>query len=336
MSRAFFAFVLAFFASVAAHATTYSCDATQIGRCSCQNFITTPGLPLGCDGRIIDGFDSLTSTLLVLDPQCPGEIGDVNLHLDIAHPQIGDLTVKLTSPSGKTATVLLRPGFETGALRGCPFDDLDVTFDDESETAYGQCAYLSPSMSGTMRSVSALSILDGGEREGLWTLVVQDTQPSNSGMLRSWSLDIPCRLPDLTMEVIDDLTIANTENGALVRFTREGDTTAALPIFLDFDGSAQPEDFSTALNERLTIPAGATSVDLPIQAVNDADGDETLVIKIRRGDYDIDGPQEATIRVDGAAPGDDDGCGCRSASRGDALLVAGLMGVWWFMRRRRG
>ncbi|HSI03996.1 MAG: proprotein convertase P-domain-containing protein [Myxococcota bacterium] len=335
MTRAFIAFAIVSLATVTASAKTYTCDAGQVGLCTCTNSITTPNAPMGCDNRIVDGFDTLTSTLLVVDSECPSEVGDVNLRIAIRHPQIGDLTVRLTSPSGDSATVLLRPGLETGELRGCPFDDLDVTFDDESETPYGQCEYLIPAMSGVMRGISSLSALDGGERNGLWTLTVQDTRTSNSGSLVAWSLDIPCQLPDLTMQVLDDLTVANTQNGALVRFVREGDTTAALPVFLDFDGDASTEDFATPLSARVVIPAGATSVDMPLQAVNDADGDELLIVKIRPGDYAIDGPEEGTVRIDGAAPGDDDGCGCRSASRGDGVIVAALLGAWLFMRRRR-
>lgn len=82
-------------------------------------------------------------------------IDSLKLNLDLAHTYRGDLVVKLTSPSGKTATISDRQGGSA--------DDLKGSFD--------------------------LSAFKGEKTKGTWTLTVEDKARVDTGTLKSWSLE---------------------------------------------------------------------------------------------------------------------------------------------------
>ncbi len=81
-------------------------------------------------------------------------IDKLKLDLDIKHTYRGDLTVTLTSPSGKSAVVHNRTGGGT--------DDVKGSFD--------------------------LSAFAGEQAKGEWTLTVADKARGDTGVLNSWSL----------------------------------------------------------------------------------------------------------------------------------------------------
>jgi subtilisin family serine protease len=82
-------------------------------------------------------------------------IDSLKLNLDLAHSYRGDLVVKLTSPSGKTATISDRAGGSA--------DDLKGSFD--------------------------LSAFKGESAKGTWTLTVEDKARRDTGTLKNWSLE---------------------------------------------------------------------------------------------------------------------------------------------------
>ncbi|MCE9673245.1 endonuclease [Myxococcus stipitatus] len=96
---------------------------------------------------------TVTSTLDVAEDTT---VDSLKLDLDIAHTYRGDLTVKLTSPSGKSAVVSNRAGGSA--------DDLKGSFD--------------------------LSAFAGEPTKGKWTLEVQDSAKSDVGTLKQWGLNI--------------------------------------------------------------------------------------------------------------------------------------------------
>jgi bacillolysin len=81
-------------------------------------------------------------------------IDKLKLDLDLAHTYRGDLTVTLTSPSGKSAVISDRAGGSA--------DDLKGSFD--------------------------LSQFAGEKTAGEWTLTVEDKAKRDTGTLKSWSL----------------------------------------------------------------------------------------------------------------------------------------------------
>jgi subtilisin-like proprotein convertase family protein len=90
-----------------------------------------------------------------------GIVKDLKVHLDIAHPFIGDLIVKLASPSGQEVVLHNREG---GAA-----DDLNTIVNGE-----------------------ILNQFHGTQAKGLWTLTVEDHATRDTGILNFWGLDLDC------------------------------------------------------------------------------------------------------------------------------------------------
>ncbi len=90
------------------------------------------------------------------------EISDVDVRVDLVHPYIGDLHVKVVSPSGTPVTLHARSGGSA--------DDIHAWYDDD----------LAP--------YEPLSRLRGESSSGTWTLQVNDGVPFNTGSLSGWSV----------------------------------------------------------------------------------------------------------------------------------------------------
>ena len=88
-----------------------------------------------------------------------GTVENIKVHIHITHPFVGDLSLKLTSPSGREITLRNREG---GAA-----DNLIITYEGEATQEFK------------------------GERTlGLWTLHVEDHATRDSGTLDSWGIDL--------------------------------------------------------------------------------------------------------------------------------------------------
>ncbi|MCP3065030.1 endonuclease [Myxococcus sp. K38C18041901] len=128
---------------------------------------------------------TVTSTLNVPDD---AKVESLKLDLDIAHTYRGDLTVKLTAPSGKSAVVSSRQGGSA--------DDLKGSFD--------------------------LSAFAGESTKGTWTLEVQDQAKGDTGTLKQWGLNIvpETKAPEPDPEPSDD-PFDGLRDDALLRAVRE-------------------------------------------------------------------------------------------------------------------
>jgi serine protease len=138
-----------------------------------------------------------TKSTLTIDQDIT--IDDLNVKLNISHTWDSDLYIYLKSPSG--TTVLL------SNHRGGSGDNFTNTvFDDEATTAirYGTAPF-----AGSYRPEQALSVFDGKDAKGTWTLVVKDTAAGDTGTLNSWSLTIQARdsAPIGPASVGDTLTV---------------------------------------------------------------------------------------------------------------------------------
>ena len=98
--------------------------------------------------------------------------------MSIAHPFIGDLVVSITSPSGTTQLVVFAVGDDG--------DDMtDTVFDDEASTAIADGT---PPYNGSYTPDGLLSVFDGEDVQGTWTLTVQDQFANNTGVLIYWGI----------------------------------------------------------------------------------------------------------------------------------------------------
>src|SRR5206468_1113078 len=99
--------------------------------------------------------------------------------VSLRHPFPSDLTLTLTSPSGKEITLL-----RTRYLAVSPTGVITLTFDD----AAGSLSV--PDAQGRIRPEEPLAAFLGDDANGPWTLTVTDTVPRDSGSLVGWSLTI--------------------------------------------------------------------------------------------------------------------------------------------------
>lgn len=124
------------------------------------------------------GRPTVQSTLSVANG---GTIMDVDVvSLRGNHNRLSDLRFTLRGPDG-TQVTFLSPACATSV-------NFTFTLDDESSTAFPSSC--SSSMNNTYRPTSALTVFDGKQSTGTWTLTVQDTRDRNGGSLSGWGLRI--------------------------------------------------------------------------------------------------------------------------------------------------
>jgi subtilisin-like proprotein convertase family protein len=119
------------------------------------------------------------------------QVNDLNVSLDIAHTWVGDLVVQLTHlGSGRTATLIDRPGAPDLSPGGCDQPDIVAVLDDEAGSpAEDECAD-GPAIAGTRRPSQALSVFDGITATGTWRLKITDAGSGDVGVLNNWCLGV--------------------------------------------------------------------------------------------------------------------------------------------------
>ena len=126
-------------------------------------------------------------------------ISNVDLRLRITHPFVSDLSVKLRSPTGKEALIFNRRGGSSDNLANTRFSDSAAT-----AIASGVAPF-----SGVFRPESLLAAFRGSNARGVWSLVVTDNSPMDSGTVVSWALDVTARtLPAFSVSSKTAVTLA--------------------------------------------------------------------------------------------------------------------------------
>ena len=104
--------------------------------------------------------------------------------LDITHTYVGDLIIRLVSPS--MGSIVLKNAEGVGVNDGDNFTD--TTFDDNG--ASGLITSGTAPYTGSFIPEELLSDFDGEDANGIWTLEVEDTELNDQGTLNSWSITI--------------------------------------------------------------------------------------------------------------------------------------------------
>ena len=140
----------------------------------------------------------------------PDTVTDVELQLGMIHPWVGDLVVKVRSPSGTLVTVLSRPGNDEMLDDGAPpdnsnggqlFSDGVISFDDGAPTdaetmgAAGGIVCIDDGLCDYDPNPGAaapgnLSLFVGEAAHGTWQVCVGDAQPQDVGSIESVQLTI--------------------------------------------------------------------------------------------------------------------------------------------------
>jgi subtilisin-like proprotein convertase family protein len=150
--------------------------------------------------RTIPDNGSITSQINVIGSEL---IGDLNVSVNIAHGNVGDLRITLIGPNNQSIVLADRLGGSGDNFTGTLFDD---------ESALSITAAGAP-FAGTFRPQSGvLAAWDDFSAAGTWTLKVEDLARKNSGSLLNWSLQIreksPTAPPPLLSESTDTLWAA--------------------------------------------------------------------------------------------------------------------------------
>lgn len=113
-------------------------------------------------------------------------IADVNVVIDIDHARVSDLVAIVTAPNGMAVQLFTSPGDDCGS------DGIRLTFDDEAlATALALddfCDPLEPSIQGAFQPASSLSLFDGQDPNGVWTINISDARSGEGGTVNALSI----------------------------------------------------------------------------------------------------------------------------------------------------
>ncbi len=115
---------------------------------------------------------------------CNSDVGSTTVGLD--HSWVGDLVVKLTSPSGTTVTLISRAG---GTLNsGNNF--CQTVLDDGGVSSIQNVVSTDAPFTGTFAPANPLAAFNGEDANGTWVLNVSDNALFDTGNVRAFSLAI--------------------------------------------------------------------------------------------------------------------------------------------------
>lgn len=120
------------------------------------------------------------TTIASLSVSQPVKITNVHVKFNVEHSWTGDLVITLTSPSGKTITLVNRRG-------GSGDNFIDTVLTDQSEVPIA--AGVAP-FRGSYRPEQPLGVIRDQAAFGTWTLRIQDRAGGDTGRLVNWSLYI--------------------------------------------------------------------------------------------------------------------------------------------------
>jgi len=140
--------------------------------------------------KIVDDPTTAVSTLTFAGN---GTMQALQVHITrLNHTWVGDLVVTLEAPSGETITLMDRPGTDGDHPDGSSGDDFsDLVLADNATTPINAIPFNGPAggYTGRYRPTQALSAFDGEDRQGTWTLRINDEYvDSDSGALQAWAL----------------------------------------------------------------------------------------------------------------------------------------------------
>ena len=119
----------------------------------------------------------LTSTITIGESYT---IADLNVTVNITHQLAADLDVFLISPNGTRVELFTDVGGTGANFQG-------TTLDDEAGTSIAVAA---APFAGVFRPEGSLSLVDGGNVIGTWTLEISDDTKRNTGTLNSWAMTV--------------------------------------------------------------------------------------------------------------------------------------------------
>ena len=133
--------------------------------------------------------DNAALTALVMASGVGGVVVDVDVSVNITHPQAAQLDIYLVSPKGTTVTLSTdNGGNNANVFAGTTFDD--QASGTPSAPNVRNFVYTTGVATGPIQPEQALGALVGEAPDGPWVLVVSDDSGGQTGVLHSWSITI--------------------------------------------------------------------------------------------------------------------------------------------------
>ena len=108
--------------------------------------------------------------------------------MGLDHSWVGDLVIKLVAPDGTTTTTLVN---RMGGALNSGNNFCQTTLDDASAGAViDTLGAASNPFTGSFKPSAPLSTFVGTNGNGTWKLQANDWEPTDTGSIRAWSLDI--------------------------------------------------------------------------------------------------------------------------------------------------
>jgi subtilisin-like proprotein convertase family protein len=165
--------------------------------------------------------DNGTNADSVINVASSFTISDVDVIVNVTHPRVSDLELTLIGPGGQQVQLASRLGGAGAAganLTGTYFDQAGAV-----SITSGFAPY-----TGVFRPVGDLSVFNGTNAQGNWTLRVRDLQTGSVGTLNNWTLKF--KSPTLVRDAIgiDDLYFVEAGESLVVKaFSQNTQITAA-------------------------------------------------------------------------------------------------------------
>lgn len=120
------------------------------------------------------------------------QLTDLNVSFNrLDHTWLGDLEIRLTSPSGRVAKLLTSQWQSGGGLLGNQDNFLNTTMDDQRPVnlAQGSAPFTgSYNINHSNVGTNPLAIFNGENASGIWTVSIRDWAAADVGRLHDWSI----------------------------------------------------------------------------------------------------------------------------------------------------
>ena len=223
------------------------------------------------------------TNMFTFDVAETGRVVDLDVHLDLVHTRVSDLTILLEAPDGTVVELLSDVGGTGDDLTGTIFDD-DATQSIVNGTA---------PFTGEFQPEGLLRDFTGTDINGTWTLTVTDSSLNrNTGALLDWFMEIElARKPEGNLNYDD---VVDAEDIDLL-FANLGSTDPTYD--LNGSGNVDTNDVDRLVQTIMERRYGDSDLD---QNIDSMDLDTTI------GNFDPVGSQAFHSWIDGNFDGDND------------------------------
>ena len=127
-----------------------------------------------------------TSTI---NPGVSATVLDANVIINATHSWVGDM-IFTVEHNGTSVTVYDRPGVPASTF-GCSGDNVAATLDDSAATPVeNECGAGVPTINGSFIPNNPLSVFNGMDVNGDWTITASDLAAGDTGTLDQWCMEV--------------------------------------------------------------------------------------------------------------------------------------------------